>query len=176
MMKTVRIVVLIGAAISVVVSLLWSLLTRMPSAARDRARKLLSSRRVYPIFAITRGVSVVAAAPVSSTSRASAVRPVGPTSASTRISSRSRTKELESLVINDQRGSNQRLGAAAGEPDRKTGILYVVVADWLEGSIMRGAVSDDARRPDLGALLLDPRDLDQTDELIGIRRADLRPR
>jgi hypothetical protein len=43
MMKTVRIVVLIGAAISLVVSLLWSLLTRMPSAARDRARKLLSS-------------------------------------------------------------------------------------------------------------------------------------
>jgi hypothetical protein len=43
MMKTVRIVVLIGAAISLVVSLLWSFLTRMPGAARGRARKLLSS-------------------------------------------------------------------------------------------------------------------------------------
>jgi hypothetical protein len=42
-MKTVRIVVLIGAAISLVVSLIWSLLTRMPGAARGRARKLLSS-------------------------------------------------------------------------------------------------------------------------------------
>ncbi|HEY4175252.1 MAG TPA: hypothetical protein VGM90_00400 [Kofleriaceae bacterium] len=41
-MKMIRIVVLIGAAISLVVSLLWSLLTRMPGAARGRARKLLA--------------------------------------------------------------------------------------------------------------------------------------
>ena len=42
-MNTLRIVVLIGAAISLVVSLLWSVLTRMPRAARGRARTLLSS-------------------------------------------------------------------------------------------------------------------------------------
>lgn len=34
---------LIGAAISLVVSLIWSFLTRMPGAARGQARKLLSS-------------------------------------------------------------------------------------------------------------------------------------
>lgn len=38
------------------------------------------------------------------------------------INWRSRTKELASLVINDQRGSNQRLGADAGEPDGETGV------------------------------------------------------
>jgi len=135
------------------------------------------SRWLYPIFSITRGVSVVAAAPVSNTSRVSVVRPVGPTtSASTRINSRSRTKELESLVIDDQRGSNQRLGADAGEPDGETGVPYVEVTDRREGSIMRGAMPDDARRLDLGAPKLDPHDLDQTDELIGIPRADLCPR
>jgi hypothetical protein len=58
----------------------------------------------------------------------------------------------------------------------KRGILYVVVADGPEGSIMRGAVPDDARRPDLGTSVLTPRDLDQTDELIGIHPADLCPR
>ena len=42
-MKIIRIVVLIGAAISLVVSLIWSFLTRMPRANRGRARKLLSS-------------------------------------------------------------------------------------------------------------------------------------
>src|SRR3954468_11385140 len=42
-MKTIRIVLLIGAAVSLVVSLFWSFLTRMPRAARGRARKLLSS-------------------------------------------------------------------------------------------------------------------------------------
>ena len=42
-MKTIRIVVLIGAAISLAVSLIWSFLTRMPRAARGPARKLLSS-------------------------------------------------------------------------------------------------------------------------------------
>lgn len=41
-MKTVRIVLIIGAAISLVISLLWSFLTRMPGAARGKARKLLS--------------------------------------------------------------------------------------------------------------------------------------
>lgn len=41
-MKTIRIVLLVGAAISLVVSLIWSFLTRMPGAARGRARKLLS--------------------------------------------------------------------------------------------------------------------------------------
>ncbi|TMQ05380.1 MAG: hypothetical protein E6J90_49160 [Deltaproteobacteria bacterium] len=119
------------------------------------------SRWLYPIFS----------------SRVSVVRPVGPTtSASTRINSRSRTKELESLVIDDQRGSNQRLGADAGEPDGETGVPYVEVTDRREGSIMRGAMPDDARRLDLGAPKLDPHDLDQTDELIGIPRADLCPR
>lgn len=42
-MKTLRIVVMIGAAVSLVVSLIWSLLTRMPRAARGQARKLLAS-------------------------------------------------------------------------------------------------------------------------------------
>jgi hypothetical protein len=42
-MKTVRIIVLIGAAIALVISLLWSFFTRMPRASRGRARKLLSS-------------------------------------------------------------------------------------------------------------------------------------
>lgn len=42
-MKTVRIIVLVGAAIGLVLSLLWSFLTRMPRASRGRARKLLSS-------------------------------------------------------------------------------------------------------------------------------------
>ena len=42
-MKTLRIVLLVAAAISLVVSLLWSFLTRMPGAARARARKLLAS-------------------------------------------------------------------------------------------------------------------------------------
>lgn len=42
-MKIIRIVVLIGAAISLVVSLIWSLLSRMPGAARGPARKLLSA-------------------------------------------------------------------------------------------------------------------------------------
>lgn len=42
-MKTIRLIVLVGAAISLVVSLIWSFLTRMPRAARGRARKLLSS-------------------------------------------------------------------------------------------------------------------------------------
>jgi hypothetical protein len=41
-MKTVRILLIIGAAISLAVSLLWSFLTRMPGAARGRARKLLA--------------------------------------------------------------------------------------------------------------------------------------
>ncbi len=34
---------MIGAAVSLVISLLWSILTRMPRASRSRARKLLSS-------------------------------------------------------------------------------------------------------------------------------------
>ena len=42
-MKTVRIIVLVGAAIGLVISLLWSFFTRMPRAARSRARKLLAS-------------------------------------------------------------------------------------------------------------------------------------
>jgi hypothetical protein len=42
-MKTIRIVVMIGAAVSLVISLIWSILTRMPRAARGPARKLLSS-------------------------------------------------------------------------------------------------------------------------------------
>ncbi len=43
MMKTVRLVVLVGAAVALVISLLWSFLTRMPRASRSRARKLLAS-------------------------------------------------------------------------------------------------------------------------------------
>src|ERR1043165_6701233 len=42
-MKTIRIIVLVGAAVSLVVSRLWSLLTRMPRATRGPARKLLSA-------------------------------------------------------------------------------------------------------------------------------------
>lgn len=42
-MKTIRIVVLVAAAVGLFLSLLWSFLTRMPGASRSRARKLLSS-------------------------------------------------------------------------------------------------------------------------------------
>lgn len=42
-MKTIRIVLLIGAAVSLVISLLWSFFTRLPGASRSRARKMLSS-------------------------------------------------------------------------------------------------------------------------------------
>ena len=41
---------------------------------------------------------------------------------------------------------------------------------------MRGTLPDDARHLDLGASKLDPHDLHQADELIGIPRADLCPR
>lgn len=42
-MGTIRIIVLVGAAISLVISFVWSILTRMPRAARGPARKQLSS-------------------------------------------------------------------------------------------------------------------------------------
>lgn len=42
-MKPLRIVLLIGAAIALIISLAWSFLTRMPGASRGRARKLLAS-------------------------------------------------------------------------------------------------------------------------------------
>ncbi len=42
-MNTVRTIVMVGAGLALVVSLIWSILTRMPGAARGRARKLLSS-------------------------------------------------------------------------------------------------------------------------------------
>lgn len=42
-MNTVRYVVLVGAAIGLAISLLWSFLTRLPGASRSRARKLLDS-------------------------------------------------------------------------------------------------------------------------------------
>jgi hypothetical protein len=41
-MKLIRLVVMLGAAIALVISLLWSILTRMPGASRGKARKLLS--------------------------------------------------------------------------------------------------------------------------------------
>jgi hypothetical protein len=40
-----------------------------------------------------------------------------------------------------------------------------MVADELEGSVVRGAMPDDARRLDLEASALDPHDLDQTDQI-----------
>jgi len=42
-MGTLRIVIIIAAAIGLAASIVWSILTRMPGAARGRARKLLSS-------------------------------------------------------------------------------------------------------------------------------------
>src|SRR5262249_25722439 len=113
---------------------------------------------------------------VSNTSRASVVRAGPTTSASTRNSSRSRTKELESLIIDDQRRPNQRLRADAGEPYGETGIPLVEVADGLEGSIMRGTMPDDASRLALGAPKLAPTDVAQADESFGIPCADLCPR
>ena len=102
---------------------------------------------------------------------------VGPTtSASTRINSRSRTKELESLVINDQRRANQGLCTNAREPDGASGVPLVEVTDRLERCIVRGAITDDAGCDDLRAPSLGPNDVDQADELIGVSRADLRPR
>jgi hypothetical protein len=92
------------------------------------------------------------------------------------INSRLRTKELESLVIDDQRWADQRLSADPREPDRETGVLDVEVADRLECSVVRGTVPDDPRRLDLGTSRFSANDLDQADELIGIPRADLSPR
>lgn len=42
-MNTIRIVVMIGAGVSLVISIIWSFLTRMPGASRARARKLLGA-------------------------------------------------------------------------------------------------------------------------------------
>lgn len=73
-------------------------------------------------------------------------------------------KELESLIIEDQRRPNQWLRADADEPYGETGVPLVEVADGLEGSIMRGTMTDDASRLDLGAPMLGPNDVDQADE------------
>lgn len=122
-------------------------------------------------------MSVVAEEPVSTTSRASVVRAFFPTTtASTITNSRSTTNGLVSLVIDHQRGSNQRLGADTREPDGKTRVAPIEIADRLECLVIGGAMTNNAGRSDLGTTKRRMNDVDQADELIGIPRADLRPR
>ena len=93
--------------------------------------------------------------------------------ASTMISSRLREKELESFVIEDQRGAAQRLRALAGKPDGPRRVLLPTITNRIEGSPAREAMANDSRHPDLRASKLDRHHFDQADELIGIPRADL---
>lgn len=92
------------------------------------------------------------------------------------ISSRLREKELESFIIEDQRGAAQRLRALTGKPDRPRRVLLPTVTNRIEGSPAREAMANDSRRPDLRASKLDRHHFDQADESIGIPRADLPPR
>jgi hypothetical protein len=121
-------------------------------------------------------VAFLLADPVSSTSRASVVVAGPEISASTMISSRSRAKELESLIIDDQRRPDQRLCADARKPDRVPRIFRDEVANGMEGSTTRRPVPDDSRRFDLGAAKLWAVDIDQADVLVGVPYADLHPR
>src|SRR5438552_11505349 len=103
------------------------------------------------------GTSVVAAAPVSTTSRAF-VDLAGPTtSATTMISSRSRTKELECLLIEDQRFCQdlercliehqrwpiKRISTGPGEPHCVLWILVNHLANWGEGILLRRSMAHD---------------------------------
>src|SRR5207245_1806317 len=116
-------------------------------------------------------------APVSTTSRASVVRPSGPmTSASTRISSLLRTKELEIFFIEDKRRPDQRDSGLAREPDGKPGVLGCEIADRLEGLVISGTMANDSGGDDLGAAERRMNDVDETDVLVRIARADLRAR
>jgi hypothetical protein len=54
--------------------------------------------------------------------------------------------------------------------------LLAEITDGLERSIMCGAVPNDTRRDDLGAAKWRMNDVDKTDVLVRIPRADLRPR
>jgi hypothetical protein len=92
------------------------------------------------------------------------------------ISSRLREKELESFVIEDQPGAARRFRALAGEPDGPRRVPFPSVTNRIEGGPARDTVTNDSRRPDLRAAKLDRHHFDQTDKLIGIPRADLRPR
>src|SRR5262249_9501660 len=120
---------------------------------------------------------VVAEEPVSTTSRTSVVRAFFPTTtASTMTNSRSTTNERVILVIDHHRRSNQRLGADAGEPHRKTRELRCEITDRFERLVIRRAMANDWGREDLGAAKRRMNDVDETDVLIGIARADVRPR
>lgn len=65
------------------------------------------------------------------------------------ISSRSRTKDLDSLVIDDQRGPNQWLRADARESDRVQRILRTELANGIEGSTARWSAPNDSTCFDL---------------------------
>jgi hypothetical protein len=83
--------------------------------------------------------------------------------------------DLEILLIEDKRRSNQRLGADARVPDFETGISLVELADRLECGIMGGTVPDDASAQNRWVQALGTNDVDETDVLIGILHADVRP-
>jgi hypothetical protein len=94
------------------------------------------------------------------------------------ISSCSRAKKLESLVIDYQRGPAQRLCADSRKPDRVLRrraphhgdlggpIFPAEVTNGVEGSTTCRPVADDSRRLDLGAPRLGPVDIDQADVLV----------
>ncbi len=112
---------------------------------------LYASFRLYPILSTALGVNVVAADPVSTTSRACVVRPLRPmTPASTRSSSRLRLKKLELFVIEDKRGSDQRDRGILREPDGEPRVLRFEITDRLEGSHVRCAIPDDTCADDVG--------------------------
>jgi hypothetical protein len=76
------------------------------------------------------------------------------------ISSRLRAKEVESLVIDDQRRSDQRLCADTRKPDRVYRIFQGEIASGIEGGTTRHPTPDDSRRVDLGAPKLCSVDID----------------
>ncbi|MBL0219562.1 MAG: hypothetical protein IPQ07_37560 [Myxococcales bacterium] len=87
-----------------------------------------------------------------------------------------RSKELESLVIDDQRGSNQRLRTDAGVPDRETGVSLAEITDGPEGSIMRCAIPHDPCTDDVGITAARVDNVHKAHVLIRISAADLGPR
>ena len=86
------------------------------------------------------------------------------------------TKELESLVIDEQRWPDQRLCADTRKPDRVPRIFRAEVTNGVEGSTARRSMPDDSRGLDFGAPKLGPVDIDQADVLVGVPFADLHPR
>jgi len=85
-------------------------------------------------------------------------------------------KELEIFVIEDKRRPDQGDRGLAREPDREPRVLRYEIADRREGLVICGAVANDSGRDDLGAAKRRMNDVDETDVLVRIPRADRRPR